>query len=109
MRIKSTGGNIAGSGRIEANGGSLTQPGGCSAWAGGGGGGRVALETAGFSGFDPLAQVKVWAGVTDCTGTVNDRFAAAGTLYYRTAGAELRQPGARSRRRVQRRGPGGAR
>jgi hypothetical protein len=83
VRVKA--GQLSGSGIIDASGGTLVQPSTCSDNAGAGGGGRVGLELGSFSSFDPLAQVKVWGGVTDCAGTSNDRFAASGTLYYKTS------------------------
>ncbi len=83
MRVKA--GVLSGAGIDRgASGGTATFTGACQDYAGGGGGGRVALDVGSFSSFDPAAQVKAWAGVTDCTGTSSDRFAAAGTLYYRT-------------------------
>jgi len=75
---------LSGAGTIDASGGNLASTGNCWGESGAGGGGRVALDVASFSSFDPGTQVKVWAGVNDCAGTVNDRFAAAGTLYWKT-------------------------
>ncbi len=72
---------------MDASGGNLTLTSSCVATSGAGGGGRVSLEVASLAGFDPLAQVKAWAGVTDCSGTASDRFAGAGTLYYRSSGS----------------------
>ena len=77
-------GNVSGSGRIDASGGSSTgnSSGGRE---GAGGGGRVALYGGSFSGFDPGSQVLAQGGSTVYYGTTLG-YGAAGTVLVFTDG-----------------------
>jgi hypothetical protein len=79
--------SLSGAGLVDASGGDAGDNcQGSSEEAGAGGGGRVSLEVGSFAGFDPLAQVKAWAGGRyNCT-TVPKGYAAAGTVYLRKTG-----------------------
>ena len=72
--------SISGAGLIDASGGS-TQPCCTSQRTGSGGGGRVALYTGLFDGFDPATQVIVQGGRRRDTNGSTSTFAGPGTTY----------------------------
>ncbi|HEX6904370.1 MAG TPA: carboxypeptidase regulatory-like domain-containing protein [Thermoanaerobaculia bacterium] len=76
--VNITTGAMSGAGAIDASGGRRT----CGGVTNGGGGGRVAIVTGTFDGFDPASQVAAWGGGTYDT----NNHAAPGTIYYRKTG-----------------------
>jgi hypothetical protein len=82
-------GTLSGSGLVDASGGDHRGRYTCTAFAGAGGGGRVALYATTLAGFDPAVQVRAWGGgLYNCDGTSwNNRYAGAGTVYAKVGGA----------------------
>ncbi|MCG8460246.1 MAG: hypothetical protein MI919_28520, partial [Holophagales bacterium] len=76
---------LTGSGDITARGGNDYRY-GFSAWAGLGGGGRVALHVGSLIDFDPVAQVYVEGGKRIHNNEVVDLDGAPGTVLYRQSG-----------------------
>ena len=71
---------VRGGGSIDASGGGLAT--GCGSNTGAGGGGRVAIYTDDFDGFDPAAQIRAYGGWTWNA----EEFAAPGTIYTQVTG-----------------------